>query len=62
MDSYKVKADIEPNDNYQKALKDFIQANNSFQKLTPQQKEKLIKDLLGYEGFVKFCTFINRGR
>lgn len=62
MDSYKVKADIEPNDNYQKALKDFIQANNSFQKLTSQQKEQLIKDLLGYEGFVKFCTFINRGR
>ena len=62
MDSYKVKADIEPNDNYQKALKDFIQADNSFQKLTPQQKEQLIKDLLGYEGFVKFCTFINGGR
>lgn len=62
MDSYKVKADIEPNDNYQKALKDFIQANNSFQKLTPQQKKQLIKDLLGYEDFVKFCTFINRGR
>ena len=39
MDGYKVKADIEPNDNYQNALKDFIQANNSFQKLTPQQKK-----------------------
>ena len=62
MDGYKVKADTEPNDNYQNALKDFIQANNSFQKLTPQQKEQLIKDLLGYEGFVKFCSFSNRGR
>lgn len=62
MDGYKVKADIEPNDNYQNALKDFIQANNSFQKLTPQQKEQLIKDLLGYEGFVKVCSFLNRGR
>ena len=62
MDGYKVKADIEPNDNYQNALKDFVQADKSFQKLTPQQKEHLIKELLGYEGFVKFCMFLNRGR
>lgn len=62
MDGYKIKADIEPNDNYQKALKDFVQANKSFQNLTPQQKEHLIKELLGYEGFVKFCMFLNRGR
>lgn len=60
MNSY--KADTERDDNYQKALKDFIQANNSFQRLTAQQKEQLVKDLLGYEGFVKFCMLINRGR
>ncbi len=56
------KTDTERDDNYQKALKDFIQANNSFQRLTAQQKEQLVKDLLGYEGFVKFCMLINRGR
>ena len=56
------KADTERDDNYQKVLKDFIQANNSFQRLTAQQKEQLVKDLLGYEGFVKFCMLINRGR
>lgn len=61
MNSYKIKADLEPNDNYQKALKDFIQAYNSLQKLTPQQKEQLVKDLLGYDGFVKFCMLMNRG-
>lgn len=56
------KTDTERDDNYQKALKDLIQANNSFQRLTAQQKEQLVKDLLGYEGFVKFCMLINRGR
>lgn len=61
MDSYKIEAAIEPDDNYQKALNDFIQAYNSLQKLTPKQKEQLVKDLLGYEGFVRFCTLMNRG-
>lgn len=37
MNGYTIKPDVDPNDNYQKALKDFIQAYNSLQKLTPQQ-------------------------
>ena len=55
-------SDNELKKNYQKALNDLIQANNSIKKLTPQQKEQLVMDLLGYDGFVKFCTLVNRCR
>lgn len=60
MDDYKIINNIDLDDNYRKALEDFIRANNSFQKLTTSQREQLVKDLLGYEGFVKFCMFINK--
>ncbi|MCM1006452.1 MAG: hypothetical protein NC485_00745 [Ruminococcus flavefaciens] len=59
MNRYTIKPDLDPNDSYQKALKDFIQAYNSLQKLTPQQQQQLVKDLLGYDGFVKFCMLMN---
>ena len=61
MDGYTIGLDLVPNDNYQRALNDCKKAYDSFQKLTQQQKEQLVKEIVGYDGFVKFCMMMNRG-
>ncbi len=45
----KLTVDIEPEDKYQKAKKDLIQAKKSFLELTPQKRQKLIYEFLDAE-------------
>lgn len=45
----KLTVDIDPEDKYQKAKKDLIQAKKSFLELTPQERQKLIYEFLEAE-------------
>lgn len=45
----KLTVDIDPQDKYQKAKKDLIQAKKSFLELTPQERQKLIYEFLEAE-------------
>lgn len=53
MEGYKVDISIEPKDNYEKAKKDLLEAIESFERLSPQQKAQLINEvfILGSMGF-----------
>jgi len=42
---FNLKLDIDPNDNYQKAVKDWIQFQQSFNNLTPQDKNRFMIEL-----------------
>lgn len=60
MNGYKIKPTIEPNDEYEKAKKDVIQAAISVQELTPQQCEKLAQELFGFEAVMQMCKFVQQ--
>lgn len=45
----KLTVDIDPEDEYQKAKKDLIQAKKSFLELTPQERQKLVCEFLDAE-------------
>lgn len=45
----KLTVDIDPEDKYQKAKKDLIQAKKSFLELTPQERQKLVYEFLDDE-------------
>lgn len=47
MEQYKLTVGIEPTDEYKKAKQDLIQAMQSFQKLSPQQRQLLAEELFG---------------
>ena len=49
MNDFQFNLSIDPKDDYEKAKKDFIQAMNSIQKLSPQQREQLATELFGLE-------------
>lgn len=49
MNDVKLTVDIDPEDKYQKAKKDLIQAKKSFLELTPQERQKLIYEFLNAE-------------
>lgn len=49
MNDIKLTVDIDPEDRYQKAEKDLLQAKKSFSKLTPQEQQKLICELFEAE-------------
>lgn len=49
MNGYTIKPSIEPNDKYEKAKQDVIQAIKSLQELTPEQRKRLVKEALGSE-------------
>ena len=61
MNDYKLTLDIDPEDNYSKAKKDTLTAYDSIQKLTPQEKEKLIKELFGAAAVEEFYRIVNQG-
>ena len=50
MIEFEIKADVEPKDNYDKALKLLIETDNAIQKLTPQELSKLVQDFSKYKG------------
>lgn len=49
MNDYKINLSVEPTNDYDKAQMDIIQAMNSIQKLSPQQREQLATELFGLE-------------
>ena len=49
MNDYKINLSVEPTNDYEKAKMDIIQAMNSIQKLSPQQREQLARELFGVE-------------
>ncbi len=50
MIEFETKADVEPKDNYEKALKLLIETDNAIQKLTSQELSKLLQDFSKYKG------------
>ena len=49
MNNFKINLSIEPTNDYDKAKIDFLQAMNSIQKLSPQQREQLAVEIFGIE-------------
>ena len=49
MNNFKINLSIEPTNDYDKAKIDFLQAMNSIQKLSPQQREQLAVEMFGIE-------------
>lgn len=60
MNGYKIKPTFEPNDKYEKAKKDVIQAFNSMQELAPQQRQKLVQELFGYKVAMQLFKIIQQ--
>ena len=58
LDNYKLKLDIEPSDEYQKAKLDLCKAKESFDKLTDKQKESLVIELLEEYGFGELVKYL----
>ena len=58
LDNYKLKLDIEPSDEYQKAKLDLCKAKESFDKLTDKQKEELLEEY----GFGELFRYIKRNQ
>lgn len=59
MSDYKVSVGIEPEDAYEKARKDMIQALQSTQRLTPIQRQKLAEELFGAAAVVSIIQLLN---
>ena len=49
MNNFKINLSIESTNDYDKANIDFLQAMNSIQKLSPQQREQLAVEIFGIE-------------
>ncbi|MCQ2472829.1 MAG: hypothetical protein MJ098_01665 [Saccharofermentans sp.] len=59
MSDYKVSVGIEPEDVYEKARKDMIQALQSTQRLTPIQRQKLAEELFGAAAVASIIQLLN---
>ncbi len=59
MRDYKVSVGIEPEDTYEKARKDMIQALQSTQRLTPIQRQKLAEELFGAAAVASIIQLLN---
>ena len=59
MSEYKM-LDVEPKNNYEKAKQDLIKAGLSFDKLTEQEKEKLITEAFGIEAMQELKNILSR--
>lgn len=60
MEDYKITVDVDPEDKYIKAKKDLLEAMDSFQQLTPQERERLITELLGVAAVNEVCRIMNQ--
>ena len=60
MDEYKMKFDVEPENNYEKAKQDLIKAISSFNKLTDQEKKNLITEVFGIEAMQCLINILSR--
>lgn len=59
MSDYKVSVGIEPEDAYEKARKDMIQALQSAQRLTSIQRQKLAEELFGAAAVASIIQLLN---
>jgi len=60
MEDYKITVDVDPEDKYIKAKKDLLEAMDSFQQLTPQERERLITELFGVAAVNEVCRIMNQ--
>jgi hypothetical protein len=58
MADYRIMPDIVPNDKYEKAKGDLIQAIYSFRALNPQQQQQLAYEILGAETMAAFINMM----
>lgn len=58
-DSLSIKLEIEPNDEYHKALHALIEADNAFQHLTDVQKRQLLRDYCEIKGALGIYHIFN---
>ncbi len=59
MNDYRISVGIEPEDAYEKAKKDMIQALQSTQRLTPVQRQKLAEELFGATAVASILQLLN---
>lgn len=50
MNDYNVKIDLDPTNKYEKAKKNMLQAMQSINELTPEQKKQLAYEFIGAKG------------
>lgn len=60
MQKYKLDLEIEPTDKYEKAKQDLIQALKSYDDLTPDQKESLMKEFFGVANVLALSNMLNQ--
>lgn len=60
MGEYEMKVDIEPENNYEKAKQDLIKARLSFDKLTAQEREKVVTEVFGIEAMQCLINILSR--
>lgn len=60
MNNYEIKVDIEPKDSYEKTLNLLRNTYNEFQKLTQQEKQKLILEFANDIGINELTQFLQR--
>jgi hypothetical protein len=58
MFDYRITPDIVPNDKYEKAKKDLLQAICSFQSLEQQQQQRLANEVFGIETVAAFINLM----
>lgn len=57
---FEIKADFEPKEEYQNALKLLIETDNAIQKLTPQEQQKLALEFSKYKGAYGLYQFLQQ--
>ena len=60
MIQYKPTIGIEPTDKYEKAKQDLITSYNSFRELSPDQQERLVKELFGAANTAAILNIIQK--
>ena len=60
MGEHEMKVDIEPENNYEKAKQDLIKARLSFDKLTAQEREKVVTEVFGIEAMQCLINILSR--
>ena len=60
MDNYRITVGVEPTDKYEKARQDLNQALKSFSELTPQEKERLLKEYFGAANVAIMCDIFKK--
>lgn len=60
MEHYKVKVNVEPTNDYEKAKLDLIKAINSLRALPPYQQEQLVKEIFGVQAVATLAYIMQK--